>query len=354
MTDGIDARLDDPRIRTVLLLVGIAGVSSAAVLVRVADAPALVLAWWRTAAAAALLAPAARRSRVLPDVRQLRLLVVSGTLLAAHFTLWFVSLELTTVATSAVLVAMSPLAVAIGSGVLLGEPPARATWAGLAAAVAGSAVIAVADTGPTSGGRPLLGASLALAAAVAGAGYLLAGRLARRALPVSVYAVWTYGGAAVVLTVGSLLTGSSLGLTGGYDATTWAAIAGLVVGPQLLGHTVFNLVLGRLSATAVAVAVVAEPVGAAALAAVVLSEVPPLGFYAGAPFVLAGVLVAAIAPVTSGRTRRAVRGTRAAPGPGPSAPTRRDRPTRRRRRRRQPSVSRRPRRLRRSRPSSRG
>jgi drug/metabolite transporter (DMT)-like permease len=145
----------------------------------------------------------------------------------------------------------------------------------------------------------LVGDALALAAALAIAGYLLVGRHARRTLPVSVYALWTYGSAAAVLAVVALATGTPLGVGTPFDRTTWLAIAALVVGPQLLGHTVFNLVLGRVSATVVAVVVIAEPVGASILAAAVLGEAPSGLFYVGAPLVLGGVLLAA----TSGRRR---------------------------------------------------
>ena len=290
---AVDAHLDDPRARVAALVVGVLAVSVAAILVRIADAPAPALALWRTALGAAALTPFALRTRVVPAGRQRLLLVASGLLLAAHFGLWFASLDLTTVAASAVLVAMSPVAVGLGSAVFLGEPPSRATWLGLGLAVAGAMLVAAADLGGAGGGRALVGDGLALAAAVAAAGYLLLGRHARRTLPVSVYATWTYGTAAVALSVVCLVAGVDIGLGGGYDTRTWAAIAGLVVGPQLLGHTVFNLVLGRVSATVVAVVIIAEPVGAGVLAALLLAEAPSGWFYLGAPLVLAGVVLAA-------------------------------------------------------------
>src|SRR5918996_1679602 len=63
----VDARLDDPRVRALALTVGVVAVSTAAILVRVADAPALAVAWWRTGIAAVLLAPFAVRAGVLPN-----------------------------------------------------------------------------------------------------------------------------------------------------------------------------------------------------------------------------------------------------------------------------------------------
>lgn len=288
-----DARVARPRSRAVLLSVGVLAVSSAAILVRLADAPAVALAWWRTALGAVALAPFALRTRTVPRGAQRWLLVGSGCLLAAHFWLWFQSLAYTTVASSAVLVSMSPVLVGLGAARLLDEPPDRRTWTGLLVAVSGAVVIVAGDVDtPTVGA--LFGDVLALMASAAIAGYLLVGRHARRTLPVSVYATWTYGSAAVVLLIAAVLTGASLGFAGtAYDRGTWLAIAGLVIGPQLLGHTVFNLVLGQATATVVAVVVICEPVGATVLAAVLLGEVPGVGFLLGAPLVLAGVLLVA-------------------------------------------------------------
>jgi drug/metabolite transporter (DMT)-like permease len=291
---GFDTYLDVPWVRVVALVVGVVAVSVAAVLVRVAAAPALALAWWRSAMAAVVLAPFAVRVRVVPSGRERRLLVVSGLLLGAHFALWFASLGMTTVAASSVLVCMSPVVVGAGSSLVLREPPNRMTWVGMWLSVVGAVVIVAGDLGGTSA-RALLGDVLALAAAFAVAGYLLLGRYARRTLPVSVYATWTYGSAALALLVVSLATGTNLGVGAvpGYSTATWLAIAGLVAGPQLLGHTVFNLMMARVSATVVAIVIIAEPVGATVLAALLLSEAPSGSFYAGAPLVLAGVLLSA-------------------------------------------------------------
>jgi drug/metabolite transporter (DMT)-like permease len=296
---AMDARLDATGVRVALLVLGVAAVSSAAVLARIAVAPAIALAWWRTLAGALVLAPFAARSRTAPHPRQRALLAASGALLAAHFWWWFASLELTTVAASAVLVSMSPVAVGAGSAWILREPPTRRTWLGLVLTVVGAVIIVADDLGGTTT-RALLGDGLAFAAAMAMAGYLLLGRHARRTLPVSVYATWTYGSAATMLLLVAVGSGTSLGIAEPFDRTTWLAIIALILGPQLLGHTVFNLVLGRVSATVVAIVIIAEPVGATLLAALVLGEAPDGWFYVGAPLVLCGVLLAA----GTGRRRR--------------------------------------------------
>ena len=145
--------------------------------------------------------------------------------------------------------------------------------------------------GPAGAARaPLLGDLLAFAGAAAMAGYLLLGRAARRRLPVSTYAASVYGVAAAMLLPACLLTGAQLG---SYPAGSWLALAAIVAGPQLLGHTVFNGLLASVSASVVAVAILTEPVGATALAWLLFGELPAATFWVGAPLVLAGVWLAA-------------------------------------------------------------
>jgi drug/metabolite transporter (DMT)-like permease len=286
---------------TVWMAVGVAAISTSPVLIRVAALPALAMAFWCCLAGAAVLAPFAPRRTVRLTRTDLLQLAASGVFLAAHFALWNASLGLTTVGAATTLVSSAPLFVGLGS-VLLGEPPARLAWAGIILATLGAVVIGAGDAvldgsvggvrggalGPT-GGSPLAGDVLAFAGALAVAAYLLLGRVARRRLPVSTYAASVYGVAAAVLLPACLLTSADLG---GYRAASWLALAGVVVGPQLLGHTVFNSLLAAVSASVVAVVMLLEPVIATALAWWLFSELPGPWFWAGAPMVLAGVWLA--------------------------------------------------------------
>jgi drug/metabolite transporter (DMT)-like permease len=277
----------------VWMAVGIAAISTAPILVRAAALPALALAFWRCLAGALLLAPfALRGSRVRLERPERALLLGAGAFLAVHFALFNASLSFTSVASSATLVSCAPLFVGLGAR-LLGEPPTRRAWLGIALAIAGAVLIGLGDVGggPAGDARaPLLGDLLAFAGAAAMAGYLLLGRAARRRLPVSTYAASVYGVAAAMLLPACLLTGAQLG---SYPAGSWLALAAIVAGPQLLGHTVFNGLLASVSASVVAVAILTEPVGATALAWLLFGELPAATFWVGAPLVLAGVWLAA-------------------------------------------------------------
>jgi drug/metabolite transporter (DMT)-like permease len=276
---------------TLWMAVGVVAISFSPILIRVAELPAMALAFWRCFAGAAVLAPFAHRSVATERLGRADLvrLAASGVFLAVHFALWNASLGLTTVAAATTLVSCAPLFVGLGS-VFLGEPPGPRAWAGTVLATAGAVVIGVGDAAGFGGGpNPVLGDVLAFAGALAMAAYLLLGRVARQRLPVSTYAASVYGVAAAVLLPACLLTGASLS---GYPALSWLALAGVVAGPQLLGHTVFNGLLASVSASVVAVVLLLEPVVATLLAWWLFGEVPGPSLWAGGATVLAGVWLA--------------------------------------------------------------
>ena len=271
------------------LVVGVLAVSASSILIRLADAPPLALAFWRCFLGAVALVPFAARARRTGgrlDGGQRRQLVAAGLFLAAHFAAFITALSLTTVASAAVLVTTAPLFVGAGAAIFLGEPPTRTTWLGIGLAIVGALGIALADLDGFTGGDALLGDGLAFAGAAFVAGYLLVGRIARKRLPVSRYAASVYGVAAGALLIASVATGSPLW---GYTSATWLAIAGIVIGPQLLGHTIFNSLLVAVPPTVIAVVVLAEPVGSTILALLLLDEAPAPGFWLAAPLLAAGV-----------------------------------------------------------------
>lgn len=305
-TDALDAR--DARARLAwlpwaMLALGVCVASVAAIFIRYASPegadPLDVDAWrassyshpfavsfWRCAGAAAALAPwALRRVRARP-ARAWRLPVVAGVFLAVHFATWITSLALTTVAASVLLVTTTPVFVAVAAYFLLHERLGRAGWTGIALTIAGSALIGGGDLGGRFDASVLAGDALALAGAVTVGGYALAGQVARRTLGIVEYAFVTYAVAALVLLPVCAAAGIPLA---GYSAPVWWAIAALVVGPQLVGHTALNLVLKDIDATTVSVAVMAEPVIATILAFLLFDEVPSAMLYPGGAAILAGI-----------------------------------------------------------------
>ncbi|HEY1118790.1 MAG TPA: EamA family transporter, partial [Acidimicrobiales bacterium] len=73
----------------------------------------------------------------------------------------------------------------------------------------------------------------------------------------------------------------------------------LVVGPQLLGHTLVNTVLRSITATAVSVAILFEVVGATVLAALWFDETPPPAAIPAGLLIFSGIIVV----IRAGRRR---------------------------------------------------
>ena len=271
-----------------MLGVGVLAVSASAIFVRYArDAHPLAISFWRCAIGAAVLAPFARRD--LPQLRgrNLKLCIWAGLSLAAHFGTWNWSIQLTTVAAAVLLLATTPVFVAIAARLWMGERLRRLGWIGIVLTVAGAAAIGGADLD----GSNAVGNGLALIGGVTAAAYTILGQAARRELGIMGYSVATYAVAAVVLLVACAIGGVELV---GFSSAAWWAIAAIVIGPQLLGHTILNLVVKELAATMVAAAIMAEPLVATALAYVLFDEVPSMLIYPAGLAVLIGIYLVSV------------------------------------------------------------
>jgi drug/metabolite transporter (DMT)-like permease len=260
-------------------------VSASAIFIRLAEAPAIAIAFWRCAlGAAVLLPPALVRKDRFPRGRVLYVGLASGVALGAHFGFWISSLDYTSVAASVVLVSTQPVFVAVLAYLLFGERTTPLSFLGIVVAIAGTAVIA---SDRTVGSAAILGNVLALAGALTVAVYVLIGRSSRTGgVGVLPYSIVVYSAAAATLLPVALVFEVPLW---GYSGETWFWLAAITVGPQLMGHTVFNWALRYVEASIVSGTILAEPVVAALLAWLILSERPGVLTIVGGAIVLAGL-----------------------------------------------------------------
>jgi drug/metabolite transporter (DMT)-like permease len=258
-------------------------------MIRLADAPALAVAFWRCALGVAiLLPPAVLRGDDFPKGRGLYVAIASGMALGAHFGFWISSLDYTSVAASVVLVSNTPVFVAIFAYLIFGEKTAPLSFVGILVALAGTVVIA---QDGSVGSAAVFGNVLALLGALTFTVYVLIGRSQRSAAePVGVlpYSIVLYAAAAAALLPVALLSGDRVL---GYGWETWFWLLAITVGPQILGHTVFNWALRYVEASVISGTVLAEPVVAALLAWLVLSERPGPATLVGGAVVLVGIFL---------------------------------------------------------------
>jgi drug/metabolite transporter (DMT)-like permease len=281
-----------------LMAVAVVGISLSGPLTALVVAPVLAIAFWRNAAGAAAMLPVllTRERAGLTGLRwrDLRSSLIAGLFLAAHFAAWLPSLSMTTVAASIALVTTTPVwttLIARLSGVRLPS----VVWWGLLLAVLGAALIAGVDV--TVSLEAVAGDGLALLGAICAGGYVLAGARARERLSTSAYAVVCYSTCALVLAVAALIAHVPLA---GFSARDWWLIAAITFVAQLLGHTLFNLVVSTVGPTIVSLAILLEVPGSLIVALVLLHQAPPLLALPGMAAVVVGVtlVVRASRPTT--------------------------------------------------------
>lgn len=284
------------KLLTLSLAGGVVAISTSAVLIRLAEAPPLVIAFYRMFFSALFFLPLAlkegRRQGLAKG--QFSLAVGAGLMLALHFALWMTSLEHTSVASSVVLVTTQPLWVFLFSVLFMAEKPTPRMWFGLGVALAGSILVTFSQG--AGGQSRLYGNVLAVGGAIMMAGYFLLGRRLRKDLPLAVYSFLVYGSAALVLLVLSLAW--QLPLVG-FTPFTWVMFLALALIPTVLGHNTLNWALKYLPATMVSVSILGEPLGASILAVFVLKEVPSLLEGVGSLITLLGIYL-----VWQGNARR--------------------------------------------------
>lgn len=254
-------------------------------MIRLADAPAIAVAFWRCALAVGMLLPFAlwRRDR-FPSGRSLRVGMLSGVALGAHFGFWVSSLDHTSVAASVVLVSSSPVFVALIAFFAFGERTTLVSIIGILISIAGTLVITLDDS---VGSAALYGNLLAIAGASTFAVYVVIGRSARTGgVGAVAYSIVTYSAASATLLVAGLLFGTRMW---GFSGETWFWLGAIALGPQILGHTVFNWTLGFFEASVISGVTLAEPVVSAVLAWLVLAERPGLATVIGGGIVLVGL-----------------------------------------------------------------
>jgi drug/metabolite transporter (DMT)-like permease len=275
-----------------ILTLAIVAVSFSGSLIAANGAPPLGIALWRNIFAVALLLPfalaSARSRRELASLRRSgpqRAAIPGGLLLAAHFGTWVPSLSLTSVASAVALVSSQPIWAALIAR-SRGQAIPREGWIGMGVALAG--VVCVTGFDVSVSGRAVVGDLLALVAAFFAACYTYAGSAARQAMSTTSYTTVCYSVCGLALYVVCLIGGVRLT---GYSAHDWWCLVGLTLGPQLLGHSMINRVLGAVSPTVVGLAILMEVPGSVLVAWFWPGQTPRLLAIPGIALLVAGIAI---------------------------------------------------------------
>jgi drug/metabolite transporter (DMT)-like permease len=208
--------------------------------------------------------------------------VIAGVFLALHFICFFASMRLTSVASGVAITAVQPIFAAIWVR-MRGAKVAMQVWFGMAVSMVGVLIITGIDWQLST--RALIGDLIALLGAALSAAYVIAGGHVLREISPTTYTTVCYFVCAATCFVVVLFTDAPII---DYPRYEWLLVLGLILGAQILGHTMFNQVLQRVSPTVVSLIVFFElPVGAL-LAVWWLDQIPPAGVIPGLVLLLIG------------------------------------------------------------------
>nr|WP_084044254.1 DMT family transporter [Ensifer sp. WSM1721] len=275
------------------LLIGGAAIGGSPIFVRLSEVGPMATAFWRVALALiplvvwSQLRNGAATDKPPQRLSDYALLVLPGVFLAIDLGAWHLSLTMTSVANATLLANVAPVFVTLASWVLFRSPVSGIFVAGLVTAIAGVIVL---KGGPAAlGGGDIAGDGIAIIAAMFYAGYILAiGRLRSR-FSTNRIMLWSTASAAACMLPMAFFTEPSLLPPSAFG---WAMLIGLAFVSHAGGQVAITYALAYLPPAFSSLTLLLQPVVAALLAWVLLSEPVGLMQAIGGAIVLIGILIA--------------------------------------------------------------
>ncbi|MEY3202759.1 MAG: hypothetical protein RLZZ629_41 [Actinomycetota bacterium] len=260
------------------LILGVLGIGSSGPIIAKAIMPIPTMIFWRNLVGALIMIPfafARGEWKTKAQLNAIRWSILAGTLLATHFICFFWAMKLTSVATGVALTATQPIFAALFIKLAGGHIPKKSIGGMV---IAFLSVVAITGIDLNISLRAFQGDLLAVFGGAVGAGYMIIGANAQKIISTSTFTTVCYSTCAILIFPVVLLTDSDLT---GYSGTQWLLLAGLIIGAQFLGHTLFNFTLKRVSPAVVSLVVFFEVPVSALLAFAWLGQQPPAGTIPG-------------------------------------------------------------------------
>jgi len=262
---------------------GIIGIGTSGPLIAMSAMPIPTLIFWRNLGGSLLTLPFALRHK--RESVGVKWAVIAGVLLAIHFIGFFLAMRWTTVAAGTALVALQPIFAALFVKISGGHIPSKA-WLGMIVSFSGVLLISGVDLNISL--KAFLGDIAALISAALAALYMMAGSRAQRTLETTTYTTICYFVCAVTALPMALISGYTLF---NFKAREWWILLGLILGAQILGHTMFNAALKRVSPAIVSLIIFFEVPVSSVLAIWWMGQKPPLGILPGIALILGGCVL---------------------------------------------------------------
>ena len=285
MSSGIHNHTQLPaRPDLIRLIIGIFGIGSSGPLIALSAMPVPTLIFWRNLGGSLVTLPFALRHKL--NRTGVRWAVLAGVVLAVHFVGFFLSMRLTSVTAGTAIVATQPIFAAFFVKLTGGHIPKKA-WLGMLISFSG--VLLVTGIDLQLDRKSFLGDIAALVSGALAAAYMLIGSKAQQHLETTSYTTICYFVCAMTALPMAIFLGYEII---NFDAKEWWILLGLILGAQILGHTMFNLTLKRVSPAVVSMIVFFEVPVAALLSFIFkIGKEPTLSIIPGVILILTGCIL---------------------------------------------------------------
>nr|WP_072986046.1 DMT family transporter [Clostridium cavendishii] len=256
-----------------ILIIAVFAVSSSAIFVKLAQAPSIIIAFYRLFFTTLIFLPfLILNKKYIKELKELSkknwiASILSGIILSIHYYLWFESLNYTSIGSSTVIVTLQPLFAVLGGFIFFKENFNRKSIIGCFIAVLGSIIVGFNDF--QAGGIALYGDLLAFIAAGIITVYFFISQSIRKDLSLIPYSVISYLSSSIFL---GIISYQSKKAFLGYSLNTWLALLGLSIFATILGQSIFNWLLKWLSTSIISMSILGEPIGTLFLAFIIFNE----------------------------------------------------------------------------------
>lgn len=274
-----------------LVLMGVFFTSLSSIIIRLSSAPSLVISSYRMLITVLLLIipMLSKHKGELTKItkKDYFLCIISGIFLALHFAFWIASINMTTIASSTVLVSCSPIFVAIASYFLFKEKLSKRAIFSIGLAFCGTILIAL-EGKSTAMESAAKGNAMAFLGGIFVAGYFILGNIVRKRVNAIPYVFIVYSVSTIVLFILCFTTNTKIYP---YSIKEFILFFALALFCSILGHTIYNWMTQYVSATFISSSTLCEPVFASIIALILFNEVPSTNTLIGGIIILVGIFL---------------------------------------------------------------
>jgi drug/metabolite transporter (DMT)-like permease len=266
---------------SIRLAIGVLGIGTSGPLVALSTMPILALIFWRNLGGAIATYFLNLKNLELKNREGFKWSAIAGVVLAAHFMGFFLAMRYTSVAAGTALTALQPIFATIFA-VFTGHHVSKRSWLGMLISFLGVLFISGVDL--HFSWLAFKGDLAAIICAALAATYVNLGAKAQRSIPPTTYTTICYFFCAFTALPFALTQGNLIH----FARREWLLVLGLILGAQMLGHSMFNSVLKRVSPAIVSMVVFFEVPISALLAIWWLGQKPHFGIWIGVITILIG------------------------------------------------------------------